>query len=355
MSESTTEVRVGLPSKGSLSDPMFAFLKECGLAVERESSRSYTARFKNVEGLHVSFLRAPEIVERVLGGDLELGLTGRDLYEESQAEALERGAGARPDTAVVVEDLGFGRVDLLLAVPEGWLDVEDLADLRSLCRERGEEGRPLRIATKFSRLTRAFLDERDVRPVRFVPSHGATEAAPRRGDADLICDLSETGTTLVENGLRPLAGGVVLRSAACLIASARAFREKPERLALVRPVLEAVEARLTARAYLRAEVVVPRKQTQRVVDEVSANVAHDRVRGFAVAPVLGGRTAAGEPVERDLVSFLVERRDAERARRRLLGLGCEHVELSDVGRLYSPESAALSRLEAAVRHRASPA
>ena len=332
---------------------MFAFLEECGLAVERESSRSYTARFKNVEGLHVSFLRAPEIVERVIAGDLELGLTGRDLYEEAQAEALERAGGSRHDTAVVVEDLGFGRVDLLLAVPEGWLDVEDLGDLRSLCRERGEEGRPLRIATKFARLTRGFLDANGVRPVRFVPSHGATEAAPRRGDADLICDLSETGTTLVENGLRPLAGGVVLRSAACLVASARAFRAQPERLALVRPVIEAIEARLTARSiYLRAEVVVPRKLVQKLVDEVSTHVAHDRVRGFAVSPVLGGRSAEGEPTERDLVTFLVERRDAERARRRLAGLGCEHMELTEVGRLYSRESPALARLEGVVRHKA---
>jgi ATP phosphoribosyltransferase len=328
---------------------MFAFLREAGLSVERESSRSYTARLRNMEGIEVSFLRAPEIVERVLGGELELGLTGRDLYEEAQAEAAER-ESARPDAAVLVEDLGFGRVDLLLAVPEGWLDVEDLDDLRTLCRERGEEGRPLRIATKFARLTRAFLDERGVRPVRFVPSHGATEAAPRRGDADLICDLSETGTTLVENGLRPLREGVVLRSAACLVASARAFRADAGRLAVVRPVIEAVEARLVARSFLRAEVVVPRKLTAKLVEEVSAHVAHDRVRGCAVAPVLGGR-AEGESPERDLVTFLVERRDAERARRRLAGLGVEHMELTEVGRLYSRESPALARLEAAVRHR----
>src|SRR5581483_8542685 len=157
-----SRVRVGLPSKGSLSEPMFAFLKECGLAVERESSRSYTARFKNVEGVEVTFLRAPEIVERVLSGELELGLTGRDLYEEAQAEATERDAAAR-EGVLVVEDLGFGRVDLLLAVPEGWLDVEGLDDLRTLCRERGEEGRALRIATKFARLTRVFLDARGVR------------------------------------------------------------------------------------------------------------------------------------------------------------------------------------------------
>src|SRR2546421_10869797 len=127
-----TVVRVALPSKGSLSEPMFAFLKECGLSIDRPSSRSYTARFRNLEDVEVSSLRAPEIVERIRAGELEVGLTGRDLHEEAEAEA------SRKDALVLVEDLGFGRVDLLLAVPEGWLDVEGLEDLRALCRERGE-------------------------------------------------------------------------------------------------------------------------------------------------------------------------------------------------------------------------
>jgi ATP phosphoribosyltransferase len=337
-------VRVALPSKGSLSEPMFAFLKECGLSIDRPSSRSYTARFRNLDDIEVSFLRAPEIVERIRAGELELGLTGRDLHEEAEAESPRR------DALVIVEDLGFGRVDLLLAIPEGWLDVEDLDDLRALCRERGEEGRPLRIATKFTRLTEQFLKAKDVGPVRFVPSHGSTEAAPRRGDADLICDLSETGTTLAENGLRPLAGGSILRSAACLIASAAAFREQSERLALVRPLVQAIEARLLARNYLRAEVVVPRKVTAKLIDEVSAHVGHDRERGLAVAPIFGGK--GDDLPERDLVTFLVERKDVERARRRLATLGIDHmVELSDVGRLYAKDSAAMARLEAVVKRR----
>ncbi len=339
-----TTLRVALPSKGSLSEPMFAFLKECGLALDRPSSRSYTARFRNLEDTEVSFLRAPEIVERIRAGELDLGLTGRDLHEEAEAESPRR------DAVVIVEDLGFGRVDLLLAVPEGWLDVEDLDDLRALCRERGEEGRPLRIATKFTHLTEHFLRAKDVSPVRFVPSHGSTEAAPRRGDADLICDLSETGTTLVENGLRPLGDGTILRSAACLVASAAAFREAPDRLALVRPLVEAVEARLHAKQFLRAEVVVPRKLTQRLIDEVSAHVAHDAERGLAVAPIFGGKK--DDLGERDLVTFLVERKDVERARRRLASLGIDHmVELTEVGRLYAHGSPGMARLEAVVKRR----
>ena len=331
-------VRVALPSKGSLSEPMSSFLRECGLSIDRPSSRSYTARFRNLDGIEVSFLRPPEIVERIRAGELDLGLTGRDLHEEAEAEASRR------DALVLVEDLGFGRVDLLLAVPEGWLDVEDLDDLRALCRERGEEGRPLRIATKFTHLTGSFLKKQDVGPVRFVPSHGSTEAAPRRGDADLIADLSETGTTLAENGLRPLSGGVILRSAACLVASAAGFREAPERVALVKPLVEAIEARLLARGFFRAEVVVPRKLTAKLIEEVRAHVAHDSERGFAVAPIYGS--------ERDLVTFLVERKDIEGARRRFAGLGDHTVELTEVGRVYGKDSTALARLEAVVRRRA---
>jgi ATP phosphoribosyltransferase len=242
-----------------------------------------------------------------------------------------------------VEDLGYGRVDLVVAVPEGWLDVEDVDDLASLSRERGEEGRALRIATKFIALTGAFFEQKRVRPVRFVPSHGSTEAAPRRGDADLIADLSETGTTLVENGLRPLRGGLVLRSAACLLASAKGFKEAPERLGLVRPVVEAIEARLHAKGFLRCEVVAPRKLTERLVAEIREHVAHDRDRGVAVLAVAA--------TDRDVLSFLVERGDLERTRRRLQGLGVTHLELSEVGRFYAQESSAMARLEAVVKHR----
>src|SRR5581483_7534755 len=129
------------------------------------------------------------------------------------------------------------------------------------------------------------------------------------------------------------------------------FREASERLAVVRPLIEAIEARLHAKSYLRAEVVVPRKLTPRFIEEVSAHVAHDKERGLAVAPIFGGRWRGGaersaptdvkqdDLPERDLVTFLVERKDVERARRRLAGLGIDHmIELTEVGRLYEKDS-----------------
>jgi ATP phosphoribosyltransferase len=146
-----------------------------------------------------------------------------------------------------MDDLGFRRCELVIAVPEGWLDITTVADLADLSIDLKRTGRTLRVATKFPNLTRDFLYQHGINYFTLVDAHGALEAAPVLGYADIITDLSETGVTLRDNRLRVLNGGVILRAQACLIAARRSFREQPCRLEIARPIIELIEARLRTR------------------------------------------------------------------------------------------------------------
>src|SRR5690606_27977658 len=165
---------------------------------------------------------------------IDLGVTGEDLVQETIADWENRVAiGAR---------LGFGRADVVVAVPEAWLDVGTMADLDDVAADfRQRHGRRLRIATKYWRLTqRFFSSQHGIQVYRIVESLGATEGAPAAGSADVIVDITTTGSTLRANHLKILDDGVILKSEACLAVSLKQ-RNEADRAAL-ESVLQAVNA-----------------------------------------------------------------------------------------------------------------
>ena len=113
------------------------------------------------------------------------------------------------DVVVVHPELGFQRCALVLAVPEGWVDVSAVADLADVAAELRRAGRELRVATKYVNLTRQFLYDRGITYFNLVEVSGALEAAPALDTADIICDLTSSGVTLRENRLKTIAGGTV--------------------------------------------------------------------------------------------------------------------------------------------------
>ncbi|WP_374685959.1 ATP phosphoribosyltransferase [Promineifilum sp.] len=228
------DIRLALPSKGILQEGAIEFLEACGLRVFRPNPRQYAATIPALPGVAVMFQRPGDIVTSVQGGSVEFGITGLDVLTEKADDG--------PDTTLIIHDaLGFGPCSLNLAVPEeaGAQSVDDLAGWAT---DLAAAGQPLRIATKFPRLTAGFLDSHGVAPYRLVSVEGTLEIAPAMGNADLICDLVSSGVTLRDNHLRPLAGGVVLRSQACLIAHRPALRVRPDVLATARHLLEYIEA-----------------------------------------------------------------------------------------------------------------
>jgi ATP phosphoribosyltransferase len=119
--------------------------------------------------------------------------------------------------------LGFGGANVVVAAPRAWIDVRCMADLADVADGfRARHGRGLRVATKYVNMTRRFFYRHGVRDYRIVESSGATEGAPAAGAADLIVDITSTGSTLEANALKTLDDGVILRSQANLVASLKA-------------------------------------------------------------------------------------------------------------------------------------
>ena len=237
MTGSNTKLRLIVPSDGSLHEDSLTFLQSCGLDVLRSNARQYTAEVPSLPGVQVLFQRAADIPSKVDEGSADLGIVGLDRFHESHRE----GSAA----LVVVEDLAFGGANLVIAVPEAWVDVTAMADLADLSVEFRQSGRELRVATKYASLVGRFLHRHGVYYFTLVQSSGALEAAPAIGFADIICDISATGATLRANGLKTLEDGTVFSSQACFIASRETLGADADRLGLARVILERVETRLS--------------------------------------------------------------------------------------------------------------
>ncbi|MGH6761912.1 MAG: ATP phosphoribosyltransferase [Phyllobacterium sp.] len=209
-------ISLALPSKGRLKEQALDVLANAGFSVVLpKDQRSYRAKVKGYAGLEILFLSASEIARELGNGGLDLGVTGEDLMRETIANADERMS--------IEARLGFGHADVVVAVPEVWHDVVTMGDLDDVAAEfRQRHGRRLRIATKYWRLTQQFFSQKHgIQVYRIVESLGATEGAPAAGSADVIVDITSTGSTLKANQLKILADGVILRSEACLVAAKR--------------------------------------------------------------------------------------------------------------------------------------
>jgi ATP phosphoribosyltransferase len=217
---------LAVPSKGRLQENAQSVLAVRGLEISRAGAeRRYRGTIAGLPGAEVAYLSAPEIAREIGAGAVHLGVTGRDQVEETIADWQTR--------AALVAPLGFGQCEVVVAVPQAWLDVETMEDLDDVAASfQPRHGRRLTVATKYLNLTRRFFAAHGIADYRIVESLGATEGAPASGAADLIVDISSTGATLKANGLKVLSDGVILRSEAHLVASLAADWDDRQRAAL---------------------------------------------------------------------------------------------------------------------------
>jgi ATP phosphoribosyltransferase len=201
---------LGIPSKGRLMEATEALFGKGGFAFARSGSdRLYRGHLGGIEGIDIAFLSASEIAGQLKDGKIDLGVTGEDLLRETLAPEDER--------VDVLQRLGFGPANVVVAVPQSWFDVARMSDLDEVSEGFYERhGRRLRIATKYLNLTRRFFASKGVTGYRIVESLGATEGAPAAGTAEAIVDITTTGSTLVANHLKILDDGVILKSEAVL-------------------------------------------------------------------------------------------------------------------------------------------
>jgi ATP phosphoribosyltransferase len=226
---------IAVPSKGRLQENATAFFARAGLVlVQGRGARDYRGKIAGMEGVEIAFVSASEIVGEIAAGTAHMGVTGEDLIRETIPDADKKVALLTP--------LGFGQANVVVAVPQAWIDVKSMADLEDVASAfRARRGERMRVATKYVNLTRRFFAERHVTDYRIVESLGATEGAPAAGSAELIVDITTTGATLDANALKILDDGVILRSEANLVASLTASWSKTAR-ETARIILSRIEA-----------------------------------------------------------------------------------------------------------------
>ncbi len=257
---------IAVPSKGRLQENAAAFFRRAGLPVSQaRGSRDYRGTLAGVPDAEILFLSASDIVGQLAAGAAHLGVTGEDLLREGVPDVDGR--------LELITPLGFGHANVVVAVPQSWIDVRAMADLDEVADEmRARHRRRLRVATKYLNLTRRFFSEKGVVDYRIVESLGATEAAPQSGTADLIVDITTTGATLAANGLKILDDGTILRSEANLVASLAAAWG-PTARAVARDVLSRIAAEETARTTreIRAAIEPARVNVQALTERFGAS------------------------------------------------------------------------------------
>ncbi|GAA0778989.1 ATP phosphoribosyltransferase [Roseibium denhamense] len=255
---------IAIPSKGRLQDNTHEFFGQAGLKVlQPGGARNYRGAIKGLETVEIAFLSASEIARALSNGEVHFGITGLDLVHENITDP--------ENTVHIVTPLGFGPADVVVAVPKAWIDVETMADLSDVASDfRGRHGRRLRVATKYVNLTRAFFARYGIADYRIVESAGATEGAPAAGSAELIVDITTTGSTLQANNLKILSDGVMLKSQAHLVASLNADWSETA-LSGARSILDRVAAEETARDVKLVKAIVDdRTQALRAVSRLGA-------------------------------------------------------------------------------------
>lgn len=203
-------LKLGVPSKGRLMEKTFTWFAKRGIQLSRTGSdREYSGQVDGIGNVSLVLLSAGEVPRELAAGRINLGVTGTDLVHEKLPlweQQLEE-----------IAPMGFGQADLIIAVPQAWVDVETLGDLDATASGfRAAHGHRLRIATKYHHLVREFLTEAGVADYALVDSQGATEGTVKNETAEAIADITSTGETLRANHLKILSDGMILRSQATL-------------------------------------------------------------------------------------------------------------------------------------------
>ena len=219
-------IRLGIPSKGRLKKQVEKFFLEKGLElVKVGSSREYLAEFKEEKKIQIILLAASDLPLEIKKGNLDIGITGRDLVFEKILDWQK--------WVVELQQLGFGNADLVIGVPQFWIDVNHLDDLDEVAYFfRKKYSRCLRIATKYQNITREFLIEKQVTNFEIIESQGATEGAIVNGIADVVVDITSTGETLKQNKLKTIEDGILLKSFAAIFMNKRWYKRNKSDLVL---------------------------------------------------------------------------------------------------------------------------
>jgi ATP phosphoribosyltransferase len=318
---------IAVPAKGRLQEHAEAFFSRAGLAlIKPRGARDYRGTVAGLANVEVAYLSAAEIAGQLAQGAVHLGITGEDLLREMFHDADQR--------VVMIEGLGFGQANVVVAVPQAWIDVRSMADLDDVATAfRHRHDRKMRVATKYVNLTRDFFASHGIADYRIVESSGATEGAPAAGSAELIVDITTTGTTLAANALKIVDDGVILRSQANLVASRGAAWGNTEREA-ARSILDRIAAQARARTF--------REVRTRFSNCNAAFLAEIRDK-FGVATPFGGPTSSGMLTLHCPSAHVYALASIMREK------GAESIVVAEIDYVFAPENPLYAKLTAGLK------
>ncbi|MFN3351134.1 ATP phosphoribosyltransferase [Pseudorhodoplanes sp.] len=317
---------LAVPAKGRLQENAEAFFARAGLKlVKPRGARDYRGAIDGMDGVEIAYLSASEITAQLAQGAAHLGVTGEDLVREMMPDADAR--------VILLDGLGFGHANVVVAVPQAWIDVRSMADLDDVATAfRLRHNRKMRVATKYVNLTRAFFAQHGIADYRIVESLGATEGAPAAGTAELIVDITTTGNTLAANALKVVDDGTMLRSQANLVA-ARGADWNAATLDTARRILDRLASQARERAF--------REMRTRFSGCDDALLALAR-ETFGIVTPFGGPTSSGMltlhcPPDQvfALADFLREK-------------GAQAISVSEIDYVFTQDNPLFQRLTAAL-------
>ncbi|MGE4373585.1 MAG: ATP phosphoribosyltransferase [Xanthobacter sp.] len=268
---------LAVPSKGRLQENVHAYFARAGMPLKQaRGAREYRGALAGVENVEVAYLSASEIAGALAAGTAHIGVTGEDLVRENILDADSR--------VTLLEALGFGHANVVVAVPQAWIDVRTMEDLDDVASHfHGRTGQRIRVATKYLNLTRSFFARHGIIDYRIVESAGATEGTPAAGTAELIVDITSTGATLTANGLKVVDDGVMLKSQANLVASLTAQWDETTRAAAC-DMFDRLGAEKRARTM---------REVRTRCAGLDASLVDEAVRTYQCVAPFGGPTSSG--------------------------------------------------------------
>ena len=230
-------LNIALPSSGPLYQSTIDFLNDAGISINRSSSRAYTGITTFDENIKIIFQRQSDICLSLDNKVADLGVMGLDRYKEYINNSSSK---------VVIEKMGYGNCDLVIAVPQSWHNVNNMSELRTAKQTNSST---LKVATKYPVQTNAFFSTNGLENYEIISTNGAVEVAPQTGLADIIVDISSTGTTIRENDLKILDDGYLLFSQATMISNPELLSKSEDKLKSAKRLLYFILGHMNSKLY----------------------------------------------------------------------------------------------------------
>ena len=230
-------LNIALPSSGPLYQSTIDFLNDAGISINRSSSRAYTGITTFDENIKIIFQRQSDICLSLDNKLADLGVMGLDRYKEYINNSSSK---------VVIEKMGYGNCDLVIAVPQSWHNVNNMSELRTAKQTNSST---LKVATKYPVQTNAFFSTNGLKNYEIISTNGAVEVAPQTGLADIIVDISSTGTTIRENDLKILDDGYLLFSQATMISNPELLSKSEDKLKSAKRLLYFILGHMNSKLY----------------------------------------------------------------------------------------------------------